>query len=276
MKKIKLLLPILVVLLLTNCGKKRTPLNELKGNRNDLSLNGEPFTGIVFKDTVDGEVGRTWEAEYKNGKRNGIEKEYRHGKLEVERNYKEGVVFGKTTYYHENGKVRSVDDFTEKGLNTKEYFESGVLKSDIDYEFGEGMNSPVGVGKIYSEKGKISKEYVYENGKIVERREYDESGNMKKQIMGFDGYWKTDGKTFSKALHITKNQNLYNVEQVISDNSLKVRNNMTLQNNMLYTGYGDFEYVQGNDILIDKALANHRTFYRITEKEWNAIAHPRE
>lgn len=43
---------------------------------------------------------------------------------------------------------------------------------------------------------------------------------------------------------------------------------MTIENSRLMTDYGNFEYIPGNDLLLDKSLANPIAFQRITEAEW--------
>ena len=112
---------------------------------------------------------------------------------------------------------------------------------------------------VYKDNGEGSTTY-YENDKPL--------SPVPKET-GFVGYRKKNGTTYSKALHITKYQNQYNVEQIISDNSLITANNLTVSNNRLHIRNGDFEYVEGNDILLDRSVSNGTTFTRISKMDWD-------
>ncbi len=86
------------------------------------------------------------------------------------------------------------------------------------------------------------------------------------------GYWKADGSTFLKALHITKDINLYSVEMIHSSNGqIFMKNYLTLKFNRLETGYGNMEYIEGNDILLDHSFETPVRFIRITEDDFALI-----
>ena len=128
-----------------------------------------------------------------------------------------------------------------------------------------------GIDRYYKEDGSKSREVVYKDNVEVSTTDYenDKPVSPVPKKTGFVGYWKKNGTTYSKALHITKDQNLYNVEQIISDNSLITANNLTVSNNRLHTRYGDFEYVEGNDILLNRSVSNGTAFTRISKKDWD-------
>ncbi len=83
------------------------------------------------------------------------------------------------------------------------------------------------------------------------------------------GYWKATSPTYSKAVKIDKYGNIYTCTLIKSNNTVIQRNNMTLSHNMLMTSYGDFEYIEGNDIILDRATGNPISFIRISDKDWN-------
>ena len=147
------------------------------------------------------------------------------------------------------------------------YYESGVLENESELVSGNYE----GIDRNYNEDGSKSYEAVYKNNVKVSETYYenDKSLSPVPKEIGFVGYRKKNGTTYTKALNITKNQNLYNVEQIISDNSLITANNLTVSNNRLHTRYGDFEYVEGNDILLDRSVSNGTTFTRISKKDWD-------
>ena len=147
------------------------------------------------------------------------------------------------------------------------YYESGVLENESELVSGNYE----GIDRNYNEDGSKSYEAVYKNNVKVSETYYENDKPLSPvpKETGFVGYWKKNGTTYSKALHITKNQNLYNVEQIISDNSLITANNLTVSNNRLHTRNGDFEYEEGNDILLDRSVSSGTTFTRISKMDWD-------
>ena len=79
-----------------------------------LKSNNKPFTGVM-------KFGGNWghyERPYKNGKRDGIRKEYYEtGRLKTEMPYKNGKTYGVTKSYHENGNLRAEVPYKNETLH---------------------------------------------------------------------------------------------------------------------------------------------------------------
>ena len=85
--------------------------------------------------------------------KDGIIKEfYENGQLQDERNFKDGM---------------------QEGIS-KTYFESGQIDSEVMYK----NNLKEGLGKFYYESGKLKSEANYKDGKLIDRKDYDEEGNF--------------------------------------------------------------------------------------------------
>ena len=88
-----------------------------------------------------------FEGDYKNGKRNGIGKEYDYnGELKFEGEFQNGKRNGNGKEYHSNGKLQFEGEYLngEKNGKIKEYYCDGILKFEGEYLNGKPWN-----GKIY-------------------------------------------------------------------------------------------------------------------------------
>ena len=77
---------------------------------------------------------------------------YPSGRLKFERNFKDGK---------------------QEGI-AKEYYESGKLKAEGSFEDGKQE----GISKEYYENGGIKFIDNYKNGQVINRKAYDEKGNL--------------------------------------------------------------------------------------------------
>jgi antitoxin component YwqK of YwqJK toxin-antitoxin module len=112
---------------------------------------------------------------YKNGLPFGTVRTYdRQGKLRVETPYANGKKNG-TQILYKDGIVRFEYPYSndqENGI-VKEFDENGKLICEIPYV--NGVKN--GAEKVYYPNGKIRREAVYNNGKTVTAKIYDENGN---------------------------------------------------------------------------------------------------
>ncbi len=112
----------------------------------------------------------------KTFKKNGISKSYHAGFLH-EITYKDDEFDGLAREYYKNGTIHK--EYFRKGNNIyygplRTYYENGELSSEINLEDSKKH----GFSKYYSDNGKLEKEEVYENGKLVSIKEYDGEGNL--------------------------------------------------------------------------------------------------
>ncbi len=149
--------------------------------------------------------------------------------------------------------------------NTSEKSSNGN-QDQAQKESGISQEERAALVKIISDSILATQQKQRQNQEEKDKaRKIAETNNKPK---GFAGYWVTDGKTYSRAIHIIKNGNLYNVEQIISDWRTITTNNITISGNRLDTRYGYYEYVDGNDILLDRSVSNGTFFKRMTKDQW--------
>ena len=98
------------------------------------------------------------------------------GKLEHECNYKDNKLEGLVRVYYESGKIMMEWNYKDNKLNgiTRWYYENGGLMRQFNYKDGKRE----GISKKYYENGGIWSTYTYRNGKLVNRKDYDERGNL--------------------------------------------------------------------------------------------------
>ena len=142
MKKILLLISVVIVgVSLTSCSLKTQYTSEntrIKyGVTTDIK-NNKPITGVYKARQGNG----LWvEANYKDGKRDGVYKEYdKNGKLSKEKNYEDGWLDGVFKVYHVNGNL------------------------GIEGNYEDGKRD--GVHKYYDENGKLEREENYKDDKL--------------------------------------------------------------------------------------------------------------
>lgn len=127
----------------------------------------DKITGCVGKEYYynNGQLEIESETPFKNGKENGIEKEYyKNGRLKRETPYTDGKANGIEKKYYENGRLKGETPYTDGKLNgvVKEYYETGELLREAPYKNGEHD----GVAKIYDKNGQLREKHFYliENG----------------------------------------------------------------------------------------------------------------
>lgn len=123
---------------------------EVKNEVLYIAGENEPFTGIVQKFYEDGNL--EIESEFKEGILDGVSKSYyKNTKLEMEGSYTEGRKNGVFKEYYENG---------EEIGTTRVYYENGKLKEEIPYTNGVINGHHI----QYSKNGKVLKKTFYDNG----------------------------------------------------------------------------------------------------------------
>lgn len=127
----------------------------------------DKITGCVGKEYYynNGQLEIESETPFKNGKENGIEKEYyKNGRLKRETPHTDGKANGIEKKYYENGRLKGETPYTDGKLNgvVKEYYETGELLREAPYKNGEHD----GVAKIYDKNGQLREKHFYliENG----------------------------------------------------------------------------------------------------------------
>lgn len=121
---------------------------------------------------------------FKNGKKNGEEKNYyyKNGKLKSAYTNKDGKIEGKAIKYYESGQIECIGE-RHNGVPTGEekfYYENGKLQQIINYTDGK----LTGEAKIYHENGKLQVIGNFTDGKQTgEWKHYDANGTLiKKEI----------------------------------------------------------------------------------------------
>lgn len=128
----------------------------------------DKITGCVGKEYYynNGQLEIESETPFKNGKENGIEKEYyKNGRLKRETPYTDSKANGIQKEYYENGRLKSETPYTDGKLNgvVKEYYETGELLREAPYKNGEHD----GVDKRYDKDGQVREKHFYiKNGVI--------------------------------------------------------------------------------------------------------------
>ncbi|MFY8089721.1 MAG: tetratricopeptide repeat protein [Chitinophagaceae bacterium] len=113
---------------------------------------------------------------------------------------KEGFRNGKTTFYYNNGKIKSEEEYKNgelQGLKTT-YFKNGSKQSEVNFEQGYEDGHYV----VYNRNNTIKEEGFFENGeKQGEFRYYDDLGKLEKIVFylndddeGFVEYYHPNGK----------------------------------------------------------------------------------
>ncbi|HPD24039.1 MAG TPA: toxin-antitoxin system YwqK family antitoxin [Bacteroidales bacterium] len=165
-----------------------------------------PQVGIVKNDTLINYV------DINKNKQGCWEKYYDNGQLRYKGFFIDDKPTGVFTYYHPNGKIKSILNYDEKGFATVEqywengniaakgfyndknqrikkwylYFEDGVLSSIINYEDGIA-DGPVTI--FYPETGKTALECNYKDGKLNGKyRKIFPNGNTHEEGQYIDGY----------------------------------------------------------------------------------------
>lgn len=120
--------------------------------------NGEPLTGVFFRNYKSGERA---EFNFKDGKLDGLfELFYENGQLKEEKNYKEGKYNGLQEKYDENGKLEYKAYYKNDKIDGIEmqYVGEGILLKKSNYKDGKKD----GLTEFY-ENGEISQRINYKN-----------------------------------------------------------------------------------------------------------------
>ena len=158
---------------------------EVKNEVLYIAGENEPFTGIVQKFYEDGTL--EMESEFKQGILDGVSKSYyKNTKLEMEGSYTEGRKNGVFKEYYENGKIKSEINYSydlKEGL-AKTYYSNGNVEAEGNFENGE----EIGTTRVYYENGKLKEEIPYTNGVINGHHiQYSENGKVLKKTFYDNG-----------------------------------------------------------------------------------------
>lgn len=153
--KRKILGIVMLLLILTSCGKERIEeISKLEKRDGINYVIGEdkPYTGIFIK-------------------------RYENRNTYIEARFKNGLLHGETKIYFENGDLAATSIYANDKLdgNHKKYYTNGNIKVETMYKNGNRE----GKHKTYYENGNIEGEIIYKNGEIVPPiRYYDKNGNL--------------------------------------------------------------------------------------------------
>lgn len=158
---------------------------EVKNEVLYIAGENEPFTGIVQKFYEDGNL--EIESEFKEGILDGVSKSYyKNTKLEMEGSYTEGRKNGVFKEYYENGKIKSEINYSydlKEGL-AKTYYSNGNVEAEGNFENGE----EIGTTRVYYENGKLKEEIPYTNGVINGHHiQYSKNGKVLKKTFYDNG-----------------------------------------------------------------------------------------
>ena len=158
---------------------------EVKNEVLYIAGENEPFTGIVQKFYEDGNL--EIESEFKEGILDGVSKSYyKNTKLEMEGSYTEGRKNGVFKEYYENGKIKSEINYSydlKEGL-AKTYYSNGNVEAEGNFENGE----EIGTTRVYYENGKLKEEIPYTKGVINGHHiQYSENGKVLKKTFYDNG-----------------------------------------------------------------------------------------
>jgi len=143
---------------------------------------------------------------YKNGKKEGVEKELKDGRTTKETPYKNGIIDGPQITYSNSGKEQSRKSYA-KGLPNGVYTEYGY--NDQKIKEGNYVNGQKnGTWKGYTGEGKLQDEITYKNGVpdgIHKRWGYDgtlqlEENYVNGLLNGTLKEWSYNGSTLTKEL----------------------------------------------------------------------------
>lgn len=133
------------------------------------------------------------EANYTDGKLDGVHRTYKHGRLEIHETYRNGQLHGPYTKYHTNGKIQEQSTY-QNGVKTGKsvwYYDNGELLTEYNYSAGT-INGKV--WSYYKDKTPRSEVDYLNNEMNGTYKGYYENGNPKeegKYISGKkNGEWK--------------------------------------------------------------------------------------
>jgi hypothetical protein len=101
---------------------------------------------------------------------------YAEGQLELDCTFKNEKLHGAFRSYYEDGTLHQEKFYTDGKLDGvfRAFDEKGILYFETTYKKGVQH----GADKIYNERGVIQFKDTYENGRKINRKTYDDSGNI--------------------------------------------------------------------------------------------------
>lgn len=158
-----------IIIIALSCCSGEEPLifydankTEVVTHRGITSLNGSPFTGILFSLDSDGDTIST--IGYKEGKLHGTSRIlHSNGGVKSVRYFVDGWKEGEHTGWYENGKPEFLYHYKNDMFegNQKEWMESGQLYSDLNFENGQQS----GRQRVWYVGGKIKTNYIIRNNR---------------------------------------------------------------------------------------------------------------
>lgn len=147
------------------------------------------YTGILRDTGANGK----WikETPYKNGKVNGIVKEYSYGKLMQETSYSNNQRDGiEKRYFWGDSIVSYETNYTNGKKNGfyKDYYPSGKLRAEAYFIDGEVVDKNDTMEKVYYGNGKLQEVLFTDSHKEKIKRAYYESGALEDEWLPYDNH----------------------------------------------------------------------------------------
>ena len=126
---------LLILLTIISCSRKM-PSQDIQIRKGIVYIKGheEPYTGYVIGKSDEG---------------------YRNKICSFKKQYKKGLLHGRSLFYYENGKLESIEPYKEGKLHgvVTRYYETGQKKARIHFVYGKrgGMRGEI----FWDENGKI-------------------------------------------------------------------------------------------------------------------------
>ena len=106
-----------------------------------------------------------------------------YNKSKGEEHYISGKKFGETKAFYSDGPVQSEEKYqNDKLIYSKNYYHSGILRSDINYEDARRPfdGREVGVGKLFYPDGRLKYEWNLTNSELIGfRKSYNTDGTLR-------------------------------------------------------------------------------------------------
>lgn len=141
----------------------------------------DKIVGCVEKEIF---LGFRVETPYKDGKKNGVAKEYyESGKLQTEAPLKDGEQNGVAKQYYESGRLQTETPFKDGKENgvEKSYYENGRLQFKKPYKDGRAN----GVEKAYYSSSEPFADVIWNNGEITSAKCHNGSIPTSAQLHNF-------------------------------------------------------------------------------------------
>ena len=92
-------------------------------------------------------------------------KYYKDGQLKESRSYKNNLRHGQWINYYKNGQIHYKQSYTDGKLHGEKfsYYQDGTLAFQCSFNFGKRDCNWI----YFSDKGKIVKNILYKNGKLI-------------------------------------------------------------------------------------------------------------